>query len=320
MKVPLTLTAAYFLHLLITAAVIIGAYRLQRHYALSFLSTFFYSIVFYSIYDFINFFGGVFGVMFLSPSGSEFFWSPVLSCPPLAVSLYFMFVWVAQALEKTLSSWFRAIYWIIQAGLFAFVFYHVLGQKMVDGMNKAGFNFYRFMLVELILIQLFFIVVFILALGMNRGSRRRMIVGLCLSYIGSWSLLAILSDKLKIPHHMNQKMGIIFMSLLLASINIPALLFLRAFLKKNYSGLQPSTDESETLERWFAGHHLSPRERDVIGLILKGETNREIAKDLFLSEKTVKNNISSVFLKTGIKSRARLIVILRETLLGSEKR
>lgn len=318
MTVSFALTAAYFLHLLIAATVIIGAHRLQRHYALSFLSSFFYAIVFYTIYDFVNFFGGVFGVFFQKTAGIEISWFPVLSSPALAVSFYFMLVWVAQALEKTLSNWIRAVFWMIQGGLFAFAFYRTLGLMTADGVIQSGFNLNHLLSIELVFIQLFFIVVFVLALGLKQGPRKRMIMGLSLAYIVSWSLVTILFDTLEIPHHMNQKLGIVFTSFLLASINLPALLFLTRFLKKSFRRLMPSMDKSEALDRWFADHHISPRERDIIGLILKGETNREIAKALFLSEKTIKNNISSVFLKTGVKSRAQIIVLLRETLKKSE--
>nr|MDT0665868.1 response regulator transcription factor [Micromonospora sp. DSM 115978] len=48
---------------------------------------------------------------------------------------------------------------------------------------------------------------------------------------------------------------------------------------------------------------LGPRERDILRLIAQGMTNREIAKELFLSEKTVKNSVSSMLDKLGLSSR-----------------
>ncbi len=49
---------------------------------------------------------------------------------------------------------------------------------------------------------------------------------------------------------------------------------------------------------------LSGREREVAELVAHGHTNREIAGELFLSEKTVESHMSRVFTKLGVSSRA----------------
>jgi len=49
---------------------------------------------------------------------------------------------------------------------------------------------------------------------------------------------------------------------------------------------------------------LSPRELEVLRLIATGRTNRVIAADLFLSEKTVARHVSNIFTKLGLTSRA----------------
>lgn len=49
---------------------------------------------------------------------------------------------------------------------------------------------------------------------------------------------------------------------------------------------------------------LSPRELEVLRLIATGRTNRVIAADLFLSEKTVARHVSNIFTKLGLASRA----------------
>jgi DNA-binding CsgD family transcriptional regulator len=53
---------------------------------------------------------------------------------------------------------------------------------------------------------------------------------------------------------------------------------------------------------------LSPRERDVYGLILEGLTNKAIAGRLHLAQPTVKSHVSRILAKTGSRSRAELIV------------
>lgn len=49
---------------------------------------------------------------------------------------------------------------------------------------------------------------------------------------------------------------------------------------------------------------LSPRELEVLRLVAAGKTNKSIAKQLFLSEKTVDRHVSNIFAKTNVASRA----------------
>ena len=46
------------------------------------------------------------------------------------------------------------------------------------------------------------------------------------------------------------------------------------------------------------------------GLVAAGNTNREIASALYLSEKTVESHLSHIFTKLGVSSRARLTTLL----------
>lgn len=49
---------------------------------------------------------------------------------------------------------------------------------------------------------------------------------------------------------------------------------------------------------------LTGREVEVLALVATGKTNREIAADLVISEKTVARHVSNIFIKLGVKSRA----------------
>lgn len=49
---------------------------------------------------------------------------------------------------------------------------------------------------------------------------------------------------------------------------------------------------------------LTEREQTILELMTEGKTNREIAAQLFLAEKTVKNYVSNLLMKMGIKHRA----------------
>lgn len=57
---------------------------------------------------------------------------------------------------------------------------------------------------------------------------------------------------------------------------------------------------------------LSPREREVLALLSDGFDNRQIGDRLSISEKTVRNHVSSVYDKLGVWTRAQAVVFARE--------
>jgi pimeloyl-ACP methyl ester carboxylesterase/DNA-binding CsgD family transcriptional regulator len=57
---------------------------------------------------------------------------------------------------------------------------------------------------------------------------------------------------------------------------------------------------------------LTPRERAVLGALAAGRSNAEIAADLKLSDKTVRNMLTRVFDKLGVRSRSQAIVLARD--------
>jgi two-component system, NarL family, response regulator DevR len=59
---------------------------------------------------------------------------------------------------------------------------------------------------------------------------------------------------------------------------------------------------------------LTPREREILVLIGEGLTNRQIGKQLFLSEKTIKNHISRLLSKLGVERRIQAAVIATEAI------
>lgn len=61
---------------------------------------------------------------------------------------------------------------------------------------------------------------------------------------------------------------------------------------------------------------LTPREKDVILLVAEGFTNKEISAQLFLSEGTVRNIVSVIMDKLGVKNRTQLSNIINENNLN----
>jgi DNA-binding NarL/FixJ family response regulator len=64
---------------------------------------------------------------------------------------------------------------------------------------------------------------------------------------------------------------------------------------------------------------LTPNERKILALVAEGQTNKEIATQVFLSDKTVKNYVSSILAKLNLQRRAQAAAYLaRHRLPGGE--
>ena len=57
---------------------------------------------------------------------------------------------------------------------------------------------------------------------------------------------------------------------------------------------------------------LTAREREVLRLVSTGNSNKEIAKKLRISERTAKFHVTSIFNKLGAENRAQAVAIAAE--------
>jgi DNA-binding NarL/FixJ family response regulator len=79
-----------------------------------------------------------------------------------------------------------------------------------------------------------------------------------------------------------------------------------------------STPHPATPARLFP--ELTERETEVLALIARGHTNDQIADELFLSLKTVRNHVSNIFSKLQVADRAQAVIRAREAGLGGDAR
>ncbi|HEX3824621.1 MAG TPA: response regulator transcription factor [Mycobacteriales bacterium] len=89
---------------------------------------------------------------------------------------------------------------------------------------------------------------------------------------------------------------------------------LAGFVLDAFAALPAAGDQQPTFDREL--DQLTPREREVLRLIARGYTYKEIGKELFISVKTVESHVSSVLRKLQLSTRHQLTIWANERRLS----
>jgi LuxR family maltose regulon positive regulatory protein len=74
-------------------------------------------------------------------------------------------------------------------------------------------------------------------------------------------------------------------------------------------------DTGREPEQTFAGAAvLSPRERTILELIARGQSNKEIARELGITPETVKSHVKNIFIKLEVDKRAKAVARAAEAI------
>jgi ligand-binding sensor domain-containing protein/DNA-binding CsgD family transcriptional regulator len=71
------------------------------------------------------------------------------------------------------------------------------------------------------------------------------------------------------------------------------------------------------MERIVEKYNISPREHEILRLIMKGKSNKEIEDALFISMPTVKTHISNIYKKFAVKNRLELIRLIQQSFVAN---
>ena len=71
--------------------------------------------------------------------------------------------------------------------------------------------------------------------------------------------------------------------------------------------------DRDCLNSIYRVRKITSREKEIIELILRGKSNREIEKELFISIYTVKNHVQNIYAKLGVRSRTKLIQMILDS-------
>lgn len=98
-----------------------------------------------------------------------------------------------------------------------------------------------------------------------------------------------------------------------SAIAVVALVFFFIGVYLNKASLQKKNNINDEIDfNKIKKLDISNREYEVLELISKGLSNKEIASELFLSESTIKSHVSNLLLKLNAKRRTQAVQIAKE--------
>ena len=297
------------------------AFKLQKKYPIKYLSYYLYFLISFYLLGFLNLIARQLTLDSVGTQAPEIierlvYLMAFLSIPFFVLSIYLFVLFVQELLGRRLSSLFAIGYIILWS-----IFFMVLVFSMKNYFDTNNDQYVRvfFPYLNLLGIVSFLIIPLYLFFSVRRLQQSPMngvIRNLALLYTVIFVICTFLSSDpgLKILG----KYGVYIAILFYFAENWPPLLYLKSSLKKYYvePPAQPVFDLD--LSSFYREFQISAREREIITQILRGNSNIEIEKELFISLHTVKNHIYNIYQKLGVKSRLHLTNFIREY-IGNNK-
>jgi DNA-binding CsgD family transcriptional regulator len=100
--------------------------------------------------------------------------------------------------------------------------------------------------------------------------------------------------------------------------NISPILVLKGILSRFYRPILPGAFGGPRISQFCEQYQLSNREGEILEMLLKGKSNKEIERELFISPHTVRNHVHNIYQKLGVGSRLQLINFIRTWLESAE--
>lgn len=301
----------YLFSILIGIFTIFPVYRMYQVYRFKYLSTYLYFLISYAILGLLIQVGLRFvPILFYGQSARSYQVAIVLLCllayPFYPTAVYFFISFTRGLMGNTVSSRFRIgffSFWV----LFLFIFLSVIRNFLDTGDETL---FYTVVLFANIIgnVLLYWAVILLLIKTKDLKERikqkRMRIFGFL--YLGCFALEYI---------YLLSNQYIVFLDIgfpvLYFFQNLPPVVYLSIIMKKTYRETLFESGKESNLSQLFLNHHITNREQEIIQLILKGKSNKDIEDELFISMQTVKNSISIIYRKMGVKNRIQLSNLIR---------
>jgi DNA-binding CsgD family transcriptional regulator len=309
--------------ILLLVAIIAGAiaiffsFQLMKQHPLPFVNSYFYYLVFlyiFSVYSLIG--SGILEHLFtrmgieLKTIRSAVIIMIFLGIPFLALSKYMLLKAVLEYFKRKIVLSFIIFYFLAAVAVLV-----IYGIFIVRFTRFDHGDYLRLIRVQQWMFTGFFVLMYSLVylVAMLHSAKAASVFEkqFIRTFVGWYLLFMVLCCTTFQFLSLHPLVPIIFIFLFLSWHLIP-ILFLNLYLGKYNAPAAGLQDDFETrLEAFGRKYEISSREKEVIRLLCRGFTNKEIGETLFISLQTVKDHIHHIFVKTGVRNRVQLINMTR---------
>ncbi len=298
----------YLLVFLFCSITIFTSIKLYEKYRLRYLFFYMGYIIIHNILGFFSLFGTyLYDTLLPSINDSpgiveELLYLLILPLIPILLFLYLNFT--AEILDTQFSKRLEKIFMILW-GLFFLLYLLKIGRIFsTPSESHASLELGLVYILEGIVLYLanFFLV--FKAMKIRDKTRQRTIQYIGIFYLCVLNVYAIaFLNVIKLNH---------FSFLVLHfGYNIPPLILLFLYLKKSNFGVSIPIGQEENLKNFFKQRGITPRESEIILMLLNGRKNKDIGKELFISYHTVKNHIHKIYQKLDVRNRLQMYSIIK---------
>jgi len=235
-----------------------------------------------------------------------------MNFPFVVLSIYLFLYSMRGFLEKENLPTFNKFYFSFWIAAFLA---QVLLTKNYFDTNDDRLLSYFYQIINLISIFGFcFIALYILVKSRDLSdlNQRNAAKNLGLIYLLCFGFVFTVTSKFILPYFVPFKVLVIIF--LFFTLNLPPLLYLRFYFNKYYLEPLAQPETEGELQGFFSKYEISKREQEIILLMLKGKSNNDIMKELFISLHTVKNHIYNIYQKLEVKNRLQINTLVQKYL------
>jgi len=300
----------YALLILGAIGVIFLSFHLQRNYRIKYLTIYFYYLIATYVYWFLVFILPDLLLLILKDNlldrTSTIYWLFILFSYPVIMIVVYLFA--SFFLNLSLENIPRRVV------IAFFTLYVLLGLWMIyalvpstgDTDHQRLTLIYSIMRILSALIRFGVIAfVFVIVHRLKSKNEIRFIRTICIMYFTAFAVYYIFRREIPFT-----RTDLVFYlnPFLYFLINIPPILYLRGYFRKRFRESFIGQAENINFRRFFEKYGLSPREQEIFFLLLDGKSNKDIEDALFISIRTVKNHVYSIFKKLNVNNRTQLLI------------
>ncbi len=292
----------YILSAGIASSAITIAYRMKKNYRLPYLSYYFYYTLIYQVANFLarplpKFFLGVLGLDSWQSQKFSAFRMVFLLLPLLFLCLYLFICFAVGLVERKLSRAFKISFFVSWGMHFSLMLLFFLQFLAVRRATAGSIMYYFTDLGVVIFNFLLYLYIITRVRHITDPDKRKAVRIFGILYFVGLAFFNLASALF---------LGGLAQMLLSFAYPLVPLVYWSRFLRRYYREHSAALDNNAVLTDICEKHNISAREQEIIRLVCKGKSNREIADKLFISLPTVKLHVSNIYRKVKVKNRVQL--------------